>query len=145
MKTIAKIILTLIFSLLLSLTVFYHTDYDGLIAKIFGIGILEIESGSMESELSIGDIIIIKECEEYKINDIITYNVDNQYLVTHRIVERNGNSFVTKGDNNNAIDNEKITQESIEGKVICKSRLIKLLYTHWIIVILLIFCILIIC
>ncbi len=145
MRTIAKIILTLIFSLLLSLVAFYHTDYDGLIAKIFGIGILKVESGSMEPEISIGDIIIIKECEQYKINDIITYKVDNQYLVTHRIVEGNGNSFVTKGDNNNAIDNKKIAKESIEGKVIYKSNFLKLLYNHWIIVVLLIFCILIIC
>ena len=145
MRTIAKIILTLIFSLLLSVVAFYQTDYDGLIAKIFGIGILKVESGSMEPEISIGDIIIIKECEQYKINDIITYKVDNQYLVTHRIVEGNGNSFVTKGDNNNAIDNKKIAKESIEGKVIYKSNFLKLLYNHWIIVVLLIFCILIIC
>ena len=80
-----------------------------------------------------------------EINDIITYKVDNQYLVTHRIVEGNGNSFVTKGDNNNAIDNKKIAKESIEGKVIYKSNFLKLLYNHWIIVVLLIFCILIIC
>ena len=101
------------FSLLLSIIVFYHTNYDGIMAKIFGIGVLEIQSGSMETELSVGDIIIVKECENYEVNDIVTYKVNDNYLVTHRIIERNGNNFVTKGDSNNVADNEKVSKDKI--------------------------------
>ena len=131
-------------SLLLSIFIYINTSYDGLIAKIFKIGVLEIQSGSMETELSIGDIIVIKECEDYKVNDIITFKVDNEYLVTHRIIERNGNSFVTKGDNNNTKDSGSITKDLIEGKVIYKSKLLKWIYSHWIIIVLVIFLVLII-
>ena len=132
------------FSLLLSIIVFYHTNYDGIMAKIFGIGVLEIQSGSMETELSVGDIIIVKECENYEVNDIVTYKVNDNYLVTHRIIERNGNNFVTKGDSNNVADNEKVSKDKIEGKMICNSKLLKWIYNHWIITVLVIFIFLII-
>lgn len=144
MKKIIRIILSIIISLLLSIFIFYNTTFDGLIAKIFGIGLLEIQSGSMEKELSVGDIILIKECEKYEINDIITFNVNGEYLVTHRIIERNGNGFVTKGDNNNAADEQIVTQDKIEGKVIYNSKSLKWLYNHWIAVVLAIFILLII-
>lgn len=132
------------FSLLLSIIVFYHTNYDGIMAKIFGIGVLEIQSGSMETELSVGDIIIVKECENYEVNDIVTYKVNDNYLVTHRIIERNGNNFVTKGDSNNVADNEKVSKDKIEGKMICNSKLLKWIYNHWIITVLVFFIFLII-
>jgi len=144
MKTVIRIFVTLIFSLLLSIMIYYHTNYDEIMAKIFGIGVLEIQSGSMESELSVGDIIIIKECENYEVNDIITYQVNDEYLVTHRIIERNGNNFVTKGDSNNVADNEKVSKDKIEGKMICNSKLLKWIYNHWIITVLVFFIILII-
>ena len=144
MNKIIKILFSIILSLLLSLFIFCNTTFDGLIAKIFGIGILEIQSGSMETELSVGDIIIIKECEKYEKNDIITFNVNGEYLVTHRIIERNGNSFVTKGDNNNTIDEQEISKDKIEGKVIYNSKSLKWLYNNWIAVVLVIFLILII-
>lgn len=144
MSKIIRIILSIIISLLLSIVIYCNTSFDGLIAKIFGIGLLEIQSGSMEKELSIGDIIMIKECENYEINDIITFKVDNSYLVTHRIIERKENSFVTKGDNNNTVDEQEITKDKIEGKVIYNSKLLKWLYNHWIIVVLVIFLLLII-
>lgn len=128
----------LVFSILLSLVLFCKTTNDGLLTKICGFGVLSVTSGSMQSELQIGDIIIIKECNEYKVGDIITYNVDDEYLVTHRIIKKEGNNFVTKGDNNNSVDNVKITKKNIEGKVICKPKVLKWLYTHWIITILVI-------
>lgn len=144
MKKLIRIILSITISLLLSIVVFYNTTYDGLVAKIFGFGILEIQSGSMEKALSIGDIIIIKDSENYEVNDIVTFKVDNDYLVTHRIIERNGNIFKTKGDNNNTADEHKITKDKIEGKVIYNSKSLKWLYNHWILVVLVIFLFLII-
>ena len=144
MNNLAKIVLSITISLLLGIFIFCNLTYDGLIVKIFGIGILEIQSGSMEDELDIGDVIIIKECEEYQINDIVTFKVDNKYLVTHRIVKQSGNSFFTKGDNNNTIDNGNITKNLIEGKVIYNSKLLKFIYNYKIIIVLVIFLILII-
>lgn len=143
MGKIIKFLLMLILSIVLSIVIFYKTTNDGLLTKICGVSVLQVSSGSMENELKIGDIILIKECNEYKVNDIITYNVDNEYLVTHRIIERNGNSFTTKGDNNNVIDSKSVLKENIEGKVIYKFKLLKLLYKYWYITVIAIFLILI--
>ncbi len=131
MKKIIKFLVMLTLSIVLSIIVFYNTTHNTLITKICGVSILQITSGSMKNELKIGDIVLIKESNEYKENDIITYNVDNEYLVTHRIIKKNGNNYITKGDNNNTIDSIIVKEENIEGKVIYKFKLLKLLYKYW--------------
>lgn len=88
MKKIIKFLVMLTLSIILSIIVFYNTTHNALITKICGVSILQITSGSMENELKIGDIVLIKESNEYKENDIITYNVDDEYLVTHRIIKK---------------------------------------------------------
>lgn len=99
---------------------------------------LVVSSGSMQPELAIGDVIIIKEVNDYKENDIITYNVNNEYLVTHRIIEINEDNFITKGDNNTSKDKEIVLKENIEGKVIYNSKILKLIYRYWLIIILIV-------
>lgn len=89
MKKIIKFLFMLTLSIIFSFIVFYNTTYNALITKICGVSILKITSGSMENELKIGDIVLIKESNDYKVNDIITYNVDDKYLVTHRIKSTN--------------------------------------------------------
>lgn len=90
----------------------------------------------MKPELAIGDIIIIKECDEYNKNDIITFNVNDEYLVTHRIIEKRGDNFVTKGDNNTSKDEELVQKENIVGKVIYNSKILKFIYKYWLLIIL---------
>ena len=143
MRKIVKGLMILLISVILSLFIFYKTSNNGLLTKIFGFSALTIGSGSMETELFVGDVIIIKQCENYEVGDIVTYNVNNEYLVTHRIIEKKEEGFVTKGDNNNLADAEIVTKEKIEGKVIGKSRVLKWLYNHWIVVFLIIIAILI--
>lgn len=84
----------------------------------FGISILEISSNSMNPTLYKGDKIIIKKQEEYEEGDIITYISKENNCITHRIVKKYENVFITKGDNNNIEDNEQIKKEQIIGKVI---------------------------
>ena len=84
----------------------------------FGISILEISSNSMNPTLYKGDKIIIKKQEEYEEGDIITYISKENNCITHRIVKKYENVFITKGDNNNIEDNEQIKKEQILGKVI---------------------------
>lgn len=53
MRKLIKFILALILSILLSLFLFYQITTDGLMTKIGGVGILKVESGSMEPVLSV--------------------------------------------------------------------------------------------
>lgn len=89
--------------------------------SIFGFRIYRVVSGSMNPYLKIGDFIIIKKQNKYDTGDIITYDVNHEYVVTHRIVLINGDEIITKGDANNTNDNPIIEQQ-IVGKVIFKIR-----------------------
>lgn len=91
----------------------------------FGIKTFVIVSGSMQPDLMIGDIVIVKKCDKNDINvgDIISYR-SGQSVITHRIVEfieSDGQTgYITKGDNNNVKDNVVVKFEDIEGKYIGK-------------------------
>lgn len=82
-----------------------------------------ISTESMQPTLNKGDVIIIKKAkkEDLKENDIITYK-DKGEIITHRIVEikPNGNKYITKGDNNIAKDEQSLSFEDIEGKLVLK-------------------------
>lgn len=84
----------------------------------FGITILEVSSNSMNPILYKGDIIIIKKEKEYKEGDIITFISEEKNCITHRIIKKYENVFITKGDNNNTQDKEEVNKEQILGKVI---------------------------
>lgn len=94
-------------------------------ASIMGIKSYIIVSGSMKPEMNVGDIVIVKKLQkndDYNVGDIISYH-ENDSIVTHRIIQiqesqKGKNSYITKGDNNNAEDSFKVEQNNIEGKVI---------------------------
>ncbi len=136
MKKIIKITISLLLSIALSLAIYYGITNKKVMINIGGFSTLIVSSGSMSPELHIGDIIIIKKCNDYNINDIITYSVGDDYLVTHRIIEKDGTTFVTKGDNNNVEDKEKVSIENVKGKMIINSKILKFIYSHWLLVVL---------
>lgn len=82
----------------------------------FGVGAAVVLSGSMEPELSVGDLLIVVRCDNYELRDVIVYQ-DRQTAITHRIVSMSDDSIITRGDANNA-DDDPITLEQIKGKVV---------------------------
>ena len=87
-----------------------------------------ILTGSMEPLIMPGDVVlvhkILNEDEIYELSegDIINFKRGN-IIITHRIKEvfkdEAGNvSFETKGDNNNAVDEEKVQPNDVKGTVI---------------------------
>ena len=94
--------------------------------SFLGIKTYVIVSGSMEPNIQIGDIVIVKSIknkeEAIKIGDIISFR-KGQMVITHRItnIEKDENGILriaTKGDNNNTEDSERILMNNIEGKVV---------------------------
>ena len=83
---------------------------------VFGYSIFSVATGSMEPVISQNDIIIIKKQKDYELEDIVTFKKDNAYI-THRVTEKRGETFVTKGDANNAKD-VAIDKKEIIGKVV---------------------------
>ena len=75
-----------------------------------------IGSGSMESTISVNDLLLIKGNAAYHTGDIITYVSSKGSLITHRIKEVSENGYVTQGDANNIPDSE-ISVQQVLGKV----------------------------
>ena len=82
----------------------------------FGYGMSVVLSGSMESRLSVDDLVIIKATDNYKVNDIVLFQ-DGNSLVIHRIIEIDGDTVTTKGDANNTAD-EPINKSQIKGVLV---------------------------
>jgi len=82
----------------------------------FGYGAAVVLSGSMEPALSVNDLLIIHETEDYSVGDIVVYQ-DVNSLVVHRIVKDNGETVITQGDANQTED-PPIYRSSIKGVVI---------------------------
>lgn len=79
---------------------------------------LVVLSGSMEPTFKTGSIIYYTKVskEELKENDVITFKIEGDKFVSHRIVSINDDLIETKGDANNSSDPNKIRFEDIEGK-----------------------------
>lgn len=82
----------------------------------FGYGAAVVLSGSMEPEMSKGDLIIVKETDSFVVDQIVVFQ-DGQSLVVHRIIEISGEKIVTKGDANNVAD-DPIDSSLVKGEVI---------------------------
>lgn len=82
----------------------------------FGVGASVVLSGSMEPELSVGDLLLLREQESYTEGDIIVYQ-SGAMPVVHRILSLRGETVITKGDANNVAD-EPFHCDAIKGKVI---------------------------
>ena len=98
------------------------------VPSVFGVYPLIVESGSMEKEILIDDLILAKtvDANTLKVGDIIAFRpmtdseIDvSKKVVTHRIkevLEEDGRvTFVTKGDANNAPDADKVEKTQVIG------------------------------
>jgi len=80
-------------------------------------------SGSMEPAIKMGSVVVISPVKNYRIGDVITFGPDTkkQSPITHRIydmkVEGGEPVYITKGDANNAADQNEVKKNDIIGKV----------------------------
>lgn len=113
-------ILTAVLALLLAVNVYtiaarYVTGE--IQPAVFGWSWAVVVSGSMSPEIQVDDLVVIHEQERYAVGDIISFE-SGRSLVTHRIVEQEGEAYRTKGDFNNTVDRDPVAGENIVGKVV---------------------------
>lgn len=89
------------------------------IPMIFGHHPVVVLSGSMEPTYKVGSVIYYKKVseKELKDGDVITFNANNNKMVSHRIDNIDNGLIETKGDANNVSDVNKIRYENVRGKV----------------------------
>ena len=119
---VVKTILNVIFVILsiIALILIYNIIQISVLHKpymnFWGYSIFQVQTGSMAGTLEIQDIIVVKLTKDVKQNDIITFTNDGS-IITHRIIEIEGETITTKGDANNSED-KPITKNDVIGKVV---------------------------
>lgn len=118
---IGIIIIIVIFSIRF---IFQEKDNLDQVPSILGYKPMYILSQSMRPALEPGDIIFSRTVnpEDIKINDVITYRIRQNILVTHRVnnivIEDGQMFFKTKGDANDTEDNTLISQNQLVGRLV---------------------------
>lgn len=123
----------LVFSILVTILAFSAQGSEDGVPSLFGKSLVTIESNSMNPTFKKGDLVLMQklsfeEITKLQPGTIVTYrapidiNGDGQLgdINTHRILERTGNGFQTKGDNpetNFAKDNYTILYVDVIGVV----------------------------
>jgi len=101
-------------------------------ASLGGYSFFKVITGSMEPELSVGDLILTEKTEasDIEANDIISFYSQSPVMIgniiTHRVVEKLVDEdgtvrLLTKGDANLSMDSYAVTDENLIGKVIWES------------------------
>lgn len=132
LKKITNIISLLIITVL-SVTIIFlgiifvqskmHPD---MVPNLFGYKPFIVLSGSMETEIDRGDLVIVKVSDYNNLNnnEIITFKSPDGYMTTHRIVDKkvvDGEiRYTTKGDNNTNNDDGYVLPKNIEGVFVKK-------------------------
>lgn len=104
----------------LYITIQANTNQDK-VPDVFGYKPFIVLSGSMETKIHVGDLIMTKIVEPETLNkdDVIAFRDAENTVTTHRIidiVEKNGETyFVTKGDNNDSQDQNLVEYKDVEG------------------------------
>lgn len=78
-----------------------------------------VMSGSMEPAYHTGSVLVVdkNQKKEVQIGDTIAFETGDTYIA-HRIVRKEKQGYVTKGDANAAIDPWIISANNVKGKVI---------------------------
>ena len=126
-EKIIKIPFIVVFIILLSYIGYLKFIKHETNINLFGYRQYIVETGSMEPQFNIGDLIVTKKVnkEDIKVNDVITYIAENgKDTITHRvtqIIEQDGQTFYrTKGDNNNSEDSNLINYSQVQGTIMFK-------------------------
>lgn len=91
---------------------------DKSLPGILGYSQLVVISGSMQPVIDPGDLLVIREQDNYQPGDIVTY-IDGQSLVTHRLLGIKNGYALTRGDANNT-DDASVALEQIQGRMVLR-------------------------
>lgn len=131
MKRIVKVFEYMLYSILVlilcvNIVIMIKANlYKDKVPGILGYKPFVVLSGSMQSQINVGDLVIVREIDANKlnVNDIIAYR-DGKIVTTHRIKEvlkdNNDVCFKTKGDSNNTMDDGVVCSKDIEGRYVFK-------------------------
>ena len=115
----SKIVNIVLFCVIGILALNLMTTKSDKLFKLIGFRSYTVLSGSMEPEFYPGDLVITqhKDKADIKVDDIVTYRDNEGIVITHRIIEKTNEGYITKGDNNNVNDSDILKEQDIIGEV----------------------------
>lgn len=121
MKTFSRIMYGVFGIMLLAIVMLLFAPQIPVLSNHLDIKI--VQSGSMEPSIMTGSIVFVRQSEAYKPGDVITFTSSGSDIpTTHRIVEvlsdHETTQFMTKGDANEEVDAEPVSEEAVLGKVV---------------------------
>ncbi len=123
MKVVRKFILFLltifvIFLLCVTISFAYQKIVLKKVPYIFNYTSFVNTGTSMLPYINVGDLVIVKKEDNYKVGDVISFITNENFVNTHRVISIKSNFYKTKGDNNKFNDGEEIAKSKIYGKVV---------------------------
>jgi signal peptidase len=131
-KIISSIVsLLLVASIFVCLFVVIQVLSNGYVS-VGGYSFFRVVTGSMEPQISVGELILSKEThmEDIQTGDVVCFRSKSPNMIgkiiTHRVIEivnaDDGSiQFITKGDANLSMDGYYVSQQNIVGKVVWQS------------------------
>lgn len=118
-KKMVNVIYYIVVSILVIILVNNFMSKSDSIFKAIGFRTYSILSGSMEPEIKTGDLVIVKSANfnQIEVGDVITFKYEGN-IVTHRVINKTEDGFMTKGDNNNIEDTEVVSSDELIGRVL---------------------------
>lgn len=122
--------------------VIFNARFSGEAPNVFGYQVFRVVTASMEPELMVSDVILVKEVEpsEVEIGDIVSYNGEEDDLagkiITHKVVAEpeiiNGKYvFTTKGVANGAVLDPQWDEDQLLGVYVRKIPYVNKLYNFF--------------
>lgn len=90
---------------------FAPTEFGGRVAYVV------ISGDSMERAISAGDLAVVRRTASYEVGDVVVYDHPEVGPVIHRLVGRNLDRFLARGDNNEFIDPFQPRVADIQGEL----------------------------
>lgn len=128
---------SLVVVLVLSLVMFFVSRVQGAPPTVFGYSFFRVSSGSMEPELSVGDVILDRTIDDPKsiqVGDTVTFKSHElgDIMVTHKVIvapyEKNGRLMLQTQGIANELPDKPITADSVKGVLIKKIPFLKEVY-----------------
>jgi signal peptidase len=108
-RTLQAVLLLIIFAALLWMG-FGPVQLGGPVSYII------ISGNSMEPDFQVGDLVLARKNIFYQLNDQVVYNHPKVGYVFHRIVAKDHDTFILKGDHNDWQDSHQPTGAEVLGK-----------------------------
>ena len=118
-KDLLRIIAYFFLFLLVSLCVYTFFAIDILkkdYVNVFGYTYFTVSTGSMSGTIEVNDIIFVKITDKANVGDVITFKNKKDEVITHRVIQKLSDTYITQGDVNNVAD-DPVPKEDVIGKV----------------------------